>query len=102
MSAPDRRRSPSPTRPGGLSSAREVGFTHRDHQNFVCMRPVGEAIDLFQVAEEIRLLNHQGGDILPAVALQRTRASVRPADRSKSTLSNSMPWLPAIGSAHLR
>jgi len=34
------------------------------------VRPVGEPINLLQAAEEIRLLNHQGGDILPAVRLQ--------------------------------
>ena len=46
------------------------------------MRPVGQLIDLFQIAEEIRLLNHQRGDVLPAVGLAAIRA-VRPgADRN--------------------
>ena len=35
------------------------------------MRPVGQLIGLFQVAEEIRLLYDQRGDVLPGVRLQR-------------------------------
>ena len=35
------------------------------------MRPVGELIGLFEVAEEIRLLHDQRGDVLPGIRLQR-------------------------------
>ena len=47
------------------------GIHHRDHQNVVRMRPIGELIDLLQVAEEIRLLQHQRGGIRRTVRFER-------------------------------
>ncbi len=34
------------------------------------MRPISERIDLFEYAEEIRLRNHQRGDVFAVVLLQ--------------------------------
>jgi hypothetical protein len=64
MSAPCARRA-APHSPGGLSSASEVGLTTAI-TSACFVRPVGQRIDLLQHAEEIRLLDHQRGEVLAA------------------------------------
>ena len=66
------------------------------------MRPIGELIDLFQVAEEIRLLHHQGGDILRRCTARSASSSVRPAARSKSTGSKADVLIAGDRLRHLR
>jgi hypothetical protein len=44
---------------------------HSDDQRTLGMRPVGQHIDLFQDAEEIRLLDHQRGNVLACVLPER-------------------------------
>ena len=49
----------APHSPGGFSIASDSGFTTAITQRAVRMRPVGDRIDVFEQAEEVRLLDRR-------------------------------------------
>jgi hypothetical protein len=58
---------PLPHWPGGLSS----GVDHRHHQRALGLGPVGKRVHVFQLAEEIGLLDHQRGIALAGMRRER-------------------------------
>ena len=60
-----------PHSPGGFSTASDVGLTTPiTSALFACAQSVTR-IDVLERAEEVRLLDHDGGDVLALVRLER-------------------------------
>ena len=84
-----------------MSKASEVGFTTAITSILLRVGPIGERIHLFQVAEEIRLLNHQCGEVLTRRSGAGPPANVVPVARSKSTNSKADVLVAGDGLRHL-
>ena len=90
-----------PHLPGGLSSASEVGLTTAITSDAARVRPVGERIDVFEHAEEIRLLDDQRRDVLAFVRRKRRQIGMAAGAHVRDA-SSSSPWPPVDGLGHAR
>ena len=72
---------------GRLEHGERSGVHHRNHQRVACVGPIGERVNVLQSAEEIRLLNHQGRDLLRLKGNQRIGGSLATDSRVRQVFN---------------